>query len=166
MLGKAKLDWIDDSRILEPATPGVYRINRFDHEDADEQPALALKVQRLQSETFWLGYRKKFPAADPISNGAYLLWQYRSEAGRLVDTTPISVTNQSLDADRVDAPIAVGESFTDPSGSFRVTVQAQGGSPPLEYIDIKTGPSAGHDRALLCLYNSGRVCSPNDRVLL
>lgn len=134
--GKAVLNWIIPSQVETVSSPGTYRIYRFDHSTAGTKPRLALKLQRANSQTFWLGYRRNFTGNSYISNGAYLLWEYNSSRCRLLDMTPDSKTSSSY-ADKEDAALALGQTFADPTGLLYITPIAQGGTAPDEWLDVQ-----------------------------
>jgi hypothetical protein len=134
--GKNALNWLVNSQVQTVSAPGTYRIYRFDHAASGAQPLLALKLQRGGSQTFWLGYRRNFTANAFLSNGAYLLWQYTASQCRLLDMTPDSSTASHF-ADKEDAALAIGRTFTDPTASLYITPLAQGGSAPNEWLDVR-----------------------------
>jgi photosystem II stability/assembly factor-like uncharacterized protein len=134
--GKAALNWINQSQVETVATPGTYRIQRFDHSAAGTKPRLALKLQRAGSQTFWLGYRRSFTSNSYLSNGAYMLWEFQSNKCRLLDMTPDSQSSSAW-ADKQDAPLAIGRTFADPTASLYITPIAQGGAAPDEWLDVR-----------------------------
>ncbi len=144
--GKAALNWIIPSQIEEITAPGTYRIFRFDHALAGANPRLAMKLQRGDSQTFWLGYRRNYTSNGYLSNGGYLLWQFTASRCRLLDTTPDSATSSNF-ADKEDAALAIGQTFADPTGSLYITPSAQGGTAPNEWLDVRVEFTVAGNRA-------------------
>ncbi|MDB6134875.1 MAG: hypothetical protein JWM59_3118 [Verrucomicrobiales bacterium] len=133
--GKATLNWITAGQVKTVTAPGTYRIHRFDHAGASGEPMLALKLQRESSQTFWIGYRRNFTPNAHMSNGAYALWEYTPGGTRLLDMTPDSRSEEF--SDKEDAALAIGWTFTDPTGYLYVTPVAQGGTAPYEWLDVR-----------------------------
>ncbi|MCU0782055.1 MAG: PKD domain-containing protein [Akkermansiaceae bacterium] len=140
--GKAFLNWITAGQVATVTAPGTYRVHRFDAPEAGSKPTLALKLQRADSQAFWLGYRRSFTGNSYLSNGAYLLWEYTPQQCRLLDLTPDSRTTSHYD-DKEDAALAVGQTFADPTGNLYLTPIAQGGSAPDEWLDVRVEFTAG-----------------------
>ena len=138
VFAKRLLEWIDESKVetLTGEVNGIYRLYRFDHADADENARLALKVQKDTSETIWVSYRRSITSSETLSNGAYLIWQYHSAKARLLDSTPDSDSSSGF-KDRLDAPLALGQTFVDPTQLVNITPIAQGGTGAGEWLDIQ-----------------------------
>lgn len=139
---KAALNWITAGQVQTVSAPGTYRIHRFDHQTGGDHPKLALKLQRADSQTFWVGYRRNFASNAFLSNGAYVLWEYDPSRCRLLDLTP-----DSRSQDKEDAALALGRTFTDPQRFLYITPVAQGGTAPNEWLDVRVEFSAAgnHD---------------------
>lgn len=126
----AMLNWITESQVATARTPGTYRLHRFDHPASSGSPLLAIRLDRGEGQSLWVGYRQRFPQ---IRDGVTLVWNYTGSRTRLLDLTPDS---RAGSADLDDAALGVGSMFADPSGNLYVTPLATGGSPPFEWIDV------------------------------
>ena len=133
---KAELNWITPAQIHAVTAPGTYRIHRFDAASANAHPKLALKLKREWSQTFWVGYRRRFAGNDYLNHGAYVGWEWYPSLGRLLDMTPDSRTTNNYD-DKEDAALAIGRTFSDPTGFLHITPTAQGGTAPNEWLDVR-----------------------------
>lgn len=133
---KAGLNWIPPAQIQTVTAPGTYRIHRFDAATANANPKLALKVQREWSQTFWLGYRRRFAGNDYLNHGAYVSWEWHPSFSRLLDMTPDSRITSNYD-DQEDSALAIGRTFADPTGLLYITPTAQGGTAPDEWLDVQ-----------------------------
>ena len=139
MFGEERLDWVPSDRIETITASGesTHRIYRFDHSDALDSATLALKVQRAQSETFWISYRVGLPVGsnyDAMRSSANVLREFDSDRARLVDTTPDSSSDVLADAG--DAGVAIGETLTDPKGLVTIRPTAIGGSGAGPWVDV------------------------------
>ena len=135
---KAYLNWIEAAEVLTTTSSGRYRIYRFDHKDARSaagQP-LALKINLGAQGQLWVGFRRNFVKNASLSSGAYIVWAPTASWHRLIDTTPLSRPGETQDMDREDAASTPGKSYTDPSGTVRITNVGWGGAAPFEYLDL------------------------------
>ncbi len=128
-----RLDWLEDESVETVTTSGSYRVYRYDHQNANAANTLALKIDRTDSENYWIGYRRKYlnhPSRGDISNGAYFTWgyDYQNQSNLIDLDTPGSSPN--------DASLDVGDSFDDTAAGIGFTVTAAGGSGTDEYLDI------------------------------
>src|SRR6185369_2785197 len=116
------------------------RVRRFDHINARQLSGTKLAVLATNAfgDRFWIGYRRAPTNANYAAalTGAYIIWGNEVSSHRLIDTTRLSVPNGTLSQEILDAPLQVGQSWTDPSGSLRVTTMAMGGASPNEYLDV------------------------------
>lgn len=141
MAAKTRFNWIETNEVINVAASGIYRIRRFDHIDA-RQPAgtkLTLSVTNVAGDRFWIGYRRAITNASHSlqTNSAYVIWASPDGfSHRVIQTTPLSVPNGTVDQERIDALLPVGQSWTDPGGTVRITTIGAGGSAPTEYLDV------------------------------
>ncbi len=128
-----RLDWLADSSIETISSSGTYRVYRYDHQNANAANTLALKIDRSDSENYWVGYRRKYvghATRSDISAGAYFMWgyDYQSQSNLIDLDTPGTSPN--------DASLNVGDTFDDSAAGVEFTVTAAGGSGTDEYLDI------------------------------
>lgn len=144
-------DTVDISRDGANAS-GIYRVYCFDHRDALNSPgALALRVTADSNgdgtgEELWVALRRNFRNGAPAEKGAYITWAYQQGTHRLLDTRPLSAVDAAGDlllhhrnrqTEANDAPLSVGESWLDPSGTVQIRNLGFGGVDPYTYLDIE-----------------------------
>ncbi len=128
-----RLHWLPDTAVQAISTSGTYRVYRYDHQSADTNKTLAIKLARNSSTDYWLGYRRKYaghPSLGDVSLGAYLFWGHQdSSPSALIDVdTP--------GASAADASLNVGSTFNDTTAGVSFQVVAAGGSGTEEYLDM------------------------------
>lgn len=132
MQGKQYLNWITSSQWANANTAGsgTFRIHPFDNSATTSTPR-GVRVNKGSGEYYWIGYRPGITDAPLLKSGAYLLWQ-RSGYNRcwLLDTTPTS------SADRDDATIAIGRTYSDTTTGVHITPTAKGGSGASAWLDV------------------------------
>ncbi|MDZ4289554.1 MAG: immunoglobulin domain-containing protein, partial [Prosthecobacter sp.] len=135
MWSKAWLYWLDADGAQVVTASGTYRIGRFDHQNANPGDAalpLALRIPREDGTEYWVGHRRLFTSNVDASNGAYLIWAYdRYRNTRVIDCRTPS------DNDASNAPLPVGETFTDTEAGIGFTTIARGGSGVGEWLDVQ-----------------------------
>lgn len=133
MHGKAALNWIEASEVHHATNNGTYRLRRFDHINSRVTAGgkLALKVLTGGGQELWVGFRRNFTNS---AVGAYIVWGDTPLQHRLLDATPLSVADRTRDKE--DAVLPPCGTFTDPSGTVRITTLGQGGASPNEYLDV------------------------------
>ncbi len=126
---KRRYNWLDDASVTTVTGSGVYRVTRFDDEDA--AGVRALRIEKSANESYWVGYRRRFDGYPAFERGAYLLWQMPNQNRCwLVDTKPET-------ADVTDAPIPLGRTYTDTAAKVSITPVAQGGSGACAWLDVR-----------------------------
>jgi hypothetical protein len=121
------LSWIPDSIAPGVAESGVYRIYRYDHQNADTNKTFAIKIRRDGFKDYWVAYRRQF-TGDPtktISDGAYVFFGYHNY--RQNDWVKISTNNVALNP---------GQTLNDTNAGIAFTTLSQAGSGTAEYIDV------------------------------
>ena len=154
---KFKLGYLDTASITTITTAGAYRLTRHDHKDAMGVRGLRVGAGNVDYD-YWIEHRRLGPTAltpqqlDRLQNGVVLHWgpqklpNFVTGAGSyLIDTTPGSAGGTN------DAPLRIGESFTDPNAGITITPLAVGGTAPNEYIDVQVsfGATAGNRNPVL-----------------
>ena len=137
---KAKLGYLEDKFTTTTAT-GTYRIFRHDARAATGKQALV--VPAGNDYDYWIEHRQQLPdssfaSTSRLRSGVLLHWGKRpaftsssANGTYLLDCTPISAAGMA------DAPLAIGETFTDPTYGLNFTPIAQGGISPAEWIDVR-----------------------------
>jgi hypothetical protein len=138
--GKAALNWIEQDEIIHVVTNGIYRVFRYDHQDArtNANTKLALRIPTAGGDEYWVSHRRLFTGNASLFGGANIVRSDGPNHQSLVDAMPFSRTSSSFDTDRrSDSGLPVGRSFSDPLGTVRITTIASAGIAPLEYIDVQ-----------------------------
>lgn len=120
---KLRLGWLDAQDIGEITTSGTYWVQNLEATPSSLDPSAlpsALKIRRDASTSYWLFRRASEPLLTP---GVLVTWGAGNNASEtvLLDMTPGSHTNE-LD-DCYDAPLAVGQSYTDPIGGLEIITE-------------------------------------------
>lgn len=133
MFSKSVLNWIEPQEVHQATSNGTYRLRRFDHINSRNTAGgrLGLQVTTRDGRDLWVGYRRNFTST---ASGAYIVWADTALSHRLLDATPLSVSNPTTDKE--DAFLPPCRTFVDPSGSVRITTLGQGGSGADEYLDV------------------------------
>ena len=149
---KYKLGYLADPDVTTVSAGGTYRLTRHDHKDATGIRAIRVGAANVEYE-YWIEHRRLGPTAltsqqlDRLQNGILLHWGPQKlprfvtgEGSYLLDLTPGSSGGTN------DAPLRIGETFTDPDAGITFRPLAVGGTAPNEYIDVEirfgaTGPN-------------------------
>ena len=142
---KEILGYLDSTSVTTIAQSGTFRLYRHDAPDASG--VRALKINAGTTHDYWLEYRRIVPTrvdqGPRLQNGVLVHWGRRppfaSGTGTyLLDLTPPADVN--------DAPLGLGQTFSDPENAIHVTPLGVGGDAPREYIDVKVvlGNAAGN----------------------
>ncbi len=134
-------DWED---LSGPGDNGTYRVFRFD--DADASDTRGLRISKsASSDYYWVGYRRDYGELEAFAKGAYLMWEraagtpWRNQSW-LIDSTPGSAQGKA------DAPVTLGQTYSDAASDVHITTLATGGTGPGEYLDVVVnfGPFPGN----------------------
>jgi hypothetical protein len=140
---KFKLGYLDAAHVTTITTAGTYRLTRHDHKDSTGVRAFRVGASNVEYD-YWIEHRRLGPTAlttqqlDRLQNGVILHWgpqklpNFVTGVGSyLIDTTPGSAGGTN------DAPLRIGETFTDPNAGITIKPLAVGGTAPNEYIDVQ-----------------------------
>lgn len=145
---KENLLYLAADQVLNVTASGTYRLYRHDHRDAAGVQALKIGAGDYE---FWLEHRQQLPRpgffeSGRVRHGLQFRWgrypaSLTGNGTYLLDMTPGSGARMD------DAPLAVGETFTDITGGLTVTPVATGGTAPREWIDVRVSYGAtGNNR--------------------
>ncbi|MEN9635206.1 MAG: hypothetical protein RL077_3610, partial [Verrucomicrobiota bacterium] len=116
---KNQVKWMPTDYVQTVAASGTYRIHAFDQAFLDATKRYALKIGKDTQRTYWGEVRAQFDADNKwVANGLVLGWQWAANGGsniQLIDTTPASPGGKN------DAPIVVGQTFTDAEAGIHFT---------------------------------------------
>ena len=115
---KYLLHWLPEESVLTATGPGMYRIYRFDEEDANPNLPLALKVPRRdEASDYWIGYRRAFPQ---LANAAYVAWGFEENRNSILLDMRTPWINP------LDAGLTVGRTFHDSAAAVSLRPVATG----------------------------------------
>lgn len=120
--------WLPDSIAPSITESGIYRIYRYDHQNADTNQTLAIKVQRDGIKDYWVAYRRQ-PTNDTnrtIANGAYIFFGYHSYR-----------PSDWVRMDSVNWALTNGQTLNDTDAGIAFTTIGQGGGGVAEYLDAQ-----------------------------
>ncbi|MCW1925012.1 tandem-95 repeat protein [Luteolibacter arcticus] len=146
MDSKVCLGWMQPAAVADATASGIYRVHRFDHADAADDPnrKLALSFRTADGQRIWAGLRRNYVNNPLLGTSAYLVWANSVNGHRQIDCTPFSRINaipgngyDAGDLDREDAGLPTGVTWTAPDGSVRLTNLGFGGVAPNEYLDLQ-----------------------------
>ncbi len=158
-IGKNLLGWLPDSAIAQGAENRTNRIYVFDTPTLVEDRAYALKLRKDEQRSYWVSARAKIPDNPWVSNGVMIHWGPWPQLlgySTLIDTTPGTPTG------RVDAPLVIGRTFTDPEVNLHITPVARGGSGLDTWFDVvvNRGPFPGNGAPEVTLTVSTNRAAP------
>jgi hypothetical protein len=126
---KKQMGWIQDEQVQTVSSNGVYRVYRFD--DAAATGTLALKLAKDSIRDYWIGFRRNFTENPGLRKGAYVVWGYHQpQPSDLLGLGPALNT-------ATDPGLKVGSTLVDPEANLTITALAEGGVPPMEYLDLQ-----------------------------
>ncbi len=125
---KTLLEWLPDASVKNVTEPGTYRLQP--HDLITSTGLRALKIQKDWQSFYWIEFRQAITEYPAVINGAVIYWGYGENAkSNLLDMTP----NSTAGAD--DAPLAVGQSFTDTREGIKITATQKTNTSPAE-LDV------------------------------
>lgn len=159
---KVKLGWLSGSRVQYVGDSGVYRLFRHDHRDVTNNPR-GIRIETAATDytgkarRYWLNYRYApwTTAQNWLRAGVQVdvcESTYASDGATLLDLTPYSSDAATpfydpanppgsfwtIDsADKLDAALVIGRTFSDQSAGIHVTPLAVGNAGAnQEYVDV------------------------------
>lgn len=136
VMRKAEYGWLDNTQVVDVTASGTYRLNAHDEGSEVDSRDYAIQIARNAGQEYWLEYRVR-PDDPNLDNGLVLTVRTldgTDEIG-LIDTTPDSHP-ASFEEDRVDAPLALGRTFSDPSGTLHITPTARHDEAGNSFVDV------------------------------
>lgn len=143
MFAKAYLNWIKPEEVITVVTNGIYRVYRFDHKDARANAgthlALQIPLPDRNPEQIWVGFRRNFTNPYSIYSGAYIVWLQNLNPNYHIslNAEPLVHPDSPMNVFEEESALPQRRSYTDPSGSIRITTLAEGGTSPYEYLDVQ-----------------------------
>ncbi len=128
---KFQIKWMPSNYVQNVTQSGVYRIYAMDQAVLDPSRRYAMTVLKDSQKTYWGEVRSLFDSNPWVKNGMLLGWRYPNGSGgnlQLIDTTPGSPFAKE------DAPISLGNTFSDFESGIHMTTVATNDSP--RYVDV------------------------------
>ncbi|MBI3880264.1 MAG: PKD domain-containing protein [Verrucomicrobia bacterium] len=128
---KNQIKWLPSNYVQNVTQSGVYRIYAMDQAVLDPARRYAMTVVKDSQKTYWGEVRSLFDSNPWVKNGMLLGWRYPGGSGnnlQLIDTTPGSPFAKE------DAPISLGNTFSDFESGIHLTTITASDSP--RYMDV------------------------------
>jgi hypothetical protein len=132
---KSLLGWLAGADVQTVTNSGVYRIQAQD--SPSSSGSRALKIHSAHRADYWVEYRVASAGGSDLQSGALVHWGYDAEysefrKSNLLDMTPAS------DFFPFDAPLPVGETFTDEASGVSITpLRKLGTTPETLEVEVK-----------------------------
>ena len=136
VMRKAEYNWLDIAQVVDVTASGTYRLHAHDEGSMQASRDYGIRIARNDDQDYWLEYRVR--TTDPfLDNGVVVTVRTLdgSDEIGLIDTTPDSHP-ASFEEDRVDAPLALGRTFSDPNNTLHITPIARHDEAGNSYIDV------------------------------
>ena len=134
---KNQIRWLPNS-FLQPVTQsGLYRIYAFDQGAIDPSKRYAMTIVKDSQRTYWGMVRSLFDTNPWMKSGLELGWRFPNGSGsnfQLIDTTNGSPFLKE------DAPISLGNTFSDTEAGIHMTTVAVNDNP--RYVDVQVNMGA------------------------
>lgn len=159
--GKSRIRWLPDSFVRLVTQPGTYRIHAFDQPSLIPSRSYALNLIKDAQRVYWLESRTLFNTNPWITNGAMLGWRFPSGGAnnlQLIDTTPGSPFAKE------DAPIALGQTFSDREAGIHITTVGVNENPHSVDVLVNFGRFESNQNPSLTLAASSEVVPVNGTV--
>lgn len=139
---KSRIEYLSATEIVPITTSGIQRIYRSDSRTASGVQSVS--IPRGTDGSYWLEYRQQAPSVyftelSRLRNGIVLHYAKSDSNTMLLDATPGSSHGTE------DAPLAMGETFTDVDYGIHVTPVGVGGTDPNQWIEVQVQMGAVGD---------------------
>ena len=120
---KNKLNWLPEADVQTVTASGTHLLQAYD--SITSTGKRALKIQEDANTHYWVEFRQAIVGQPFVSNGAVIHWGYTGTTqSHLLDMTPLSANGAS------DAPLAVGQTFTDAVNGIKITTLSKTATVP------------------------------------
>lgn len=156
---KNQIKWLPSNFVENITQSGQYRLYAFDQPTLDATKRYALNITKDSQKVYWGELRQVYDgsASNPWADKGMLLgWRYPNGSGsniQLIDTTPGSPFAKD------DAPISLGQTFSDTESGIHITTLAVSSGVSPKYVDVMVnlGQFAGNQAPTLALSASADV---------
>jgi regulation of enolase protein 1 (concanavalin A-like superfamily) len=151
---KSQIKWMPSNFVQNVSQSGQYRIYSMDQAVLDPVRHYAMTIVKDAQRTYWCEVRSLFDSNPWVKNGLLFGWRYPNGGGgnlQRIDATPGSPFAKE------DAPISLGNTFSDFESGIHITTLAMNDSP--RYLDllVNFGQFPGNRRPSLTLTASAEV---------
>ena len=158
---KSQIKWLPPEYRQDVTQSGLYRIYAFDQARLNPARRYAMTVTKDAQRTYWGEVRSLFSTNAWASSGMILGWRFPSGSGsnvQLIDTTPGSQFGKE------DAPISLGNTFSDTEAGIHMTAVAANKDPWYVDMQVNMGNFVGNHAPTLALEASAEVVPVNATV--
>ena len=136
---RERIGWLPESRTLEIAISGTYRLYAYDQPSLAPSGTHLLKIPRDADRTYWAELRQQWPANASTHNGVQLRWApwEESEGGsQLLDIQPGEQADPTA-----DSALVIGRTWSDPAANLHFTPVAKNATSPASIdVVVNVGP--------------------------
>lgn len=146
---KSLLGWLPDTAVVPVTHSGTYRINQFDGWGDWSKP-VALKITRDDGLDLWVMFRGDGVPQGNYNTGAYVVGVNGERFG---DSHVVDFNNPS--GDTGNAPLAQGQTFTDPASGISITTAGRMMTDWPHHMYVKVDFPASYSHGYRSLVNGG-----------
>ena len=163
--GKNQIKWLTSEYLQPVSSSGLYRIYAFDQGLLDPSRRYAMTIVKDAQRTYWGEVRTQFDSTNPwAKSGMILGWRFPNGAnGSGSNIQLIDTTNGSPFA-KDDAPISIGNTFSDTESGIHMTAVAANDSPRFVDVQVNFGDFPNNQRPTMTLASSADVVPLNATV--
>lgn len=160
------LNWLPTAAVETVTTNSTNRLYSFDAPSLVPGKIHALRIRKDDERDYWISHRQKLTENPWMVSGVQLHWnrwsQMKGGSSELLDATPGSPLG------RLDSPLVIGRTFTEPGLNLFLTPVARGGTLPHDWIDVVVnfGPFPTNVPPSVSLAATAQVVTTNTVVTL
>lgn len=158
---KNQIKWLPREFLLPVSSSGLYRIYAFDQGLLDPSRRYAMTIVKDSQRTYWGEVRTLFDTNPWAKNGMLLGWRFPNGGGSNLQL--IDATNGSPFA-KEDAPISLGNTFSDTESGIHMTTVAANDSPRYMDVQVNFGTFPDNQPPVMTLASSVDVVPLNATV--
>ncbi len=126
--GSYRLYRLDGGAALESGRHHAIHVLNEDHSDLPDVPV----------QDYWIEFRRLFEENERASEGVLISWgdEGSRTGNHLLNANPDVFREGGLPVAAEDAPLRIGETYSDPVTPLHITPLERGGASPHDYIDV------------------------------
>ena len=160
---KSQIKWLTPAFVQSISQSGQYRLHAFDQATLVPGQRYAFTIVKDAQRTYWGEVRSLFDTNPWVKNGVLLGWRFPNGSGgnlQRIDCTPGSPFLKE------DAPIALGNTFSDREAGIHITTVAVNENPRYADLVVQFGQFPGNQPPSLSLAASSEVVPVGTTVTL